>query len=149
MDCRATRLVQATVDGTERAMSLPINIQVEATANFLAGLGAVHAFLVGQDADSATVRFNKLKAELREMLEILSWSPASARPARFLHAHSAQVNLRASAVQQLAAQAGLPHLREYVVSHHVVLYTHSATELALLAIKHQQQLSYWVEMTNK
>jgi hypothetical protein len=126
-------------------MSLPITIQIEATPNFLANLDAVHAFLVEQDAASATVRFNTLKAELREMLNILSWSPASARPARFLHAHSAQACLRAAAVQQLAAQAGLPHLREYVVSHHVVLYAHSSTELALLAIKHQRQLSYWVE----
>jgi len=126
-------------------MSLPINIQVEATPNFLANLDTVHTFLVKQDANSATVRFNKLKAELRDMLEILSWSPASARPARILHAHSAQASLRAAAVLQLAAQAGLPHLREYVVSHHVVLYAHSATELALLAIKHQRQLIYWVE----
>jgi len=126
-------------------MSLPINIQVEATPNFLANLNAIHAFLIEQDADSATMRLNKLKAELRDMLDILSWSPASARPARFLHAHSAQASLRAAAVQQLAAQAGLPQLREYVVSHHVVLYAHSATELALLAIKHQRQLIYWVE----
>jgi len=126
-------------------MSLPINIQVEATPNFLANLNAIHAFLIEQDADSATMRLNKLKAELRDMLDILSWSPASARPARFLHAHSAQASLRAAAVQQLAAQAGLPQLREYMVSHHVVLYAHSATELALLAIKHQRQLIYWVE----
>lgn len=130
-------------------MSLPINIQVEATPNFLANLDTVHTFLIEQDAASATRRFNKLKAELREMLNILSWSPASARPARFLHAHSAQANLRAIAVQQLAAQAGLPHLREYVVGHHVVLYAHSTTELALLAIKHQRQLSYWVETPSK
>lgn len=130
-------------------MSLPQNIQVEATPNFLANLDAVHTFLIEQDAASATLRFNQIKAELREMLNILSWSPASARPARFLHAQSAQARLRAKTVLQLAAQAGLPHLREYVIRHYVVLYAHSASELALLAIKHQRQLSYWVETTDK
>jgi hypothetical protein len=34
------------------------------------------------------------------------------------------VNTRVEAVQQLASQAGLPHLREYVTGLHVVLYAH-------------------------
>ena len=55
------------------------------------------------------------------------------------------VNAWIKAVQQLAAQAGLPSLREYVVSRHIVLYAHSDVEVVLLALKHQRQLTYSTE----
>ena len=127
-------------------MGLPENASVEATPNFLENLVAAHQFFVRQDADSAASRLKKLKSELRDMVSILSWSPASGRPARFLAAKSAQVQLKADAVQQLAEQAGLPHLREFIVGQHVVLYAHSETEVVLLAIKHQRQLAYSAEI---
>ena len=123
-------------------MSLPENARVEATPNFLENLEAAHQFFVFQDVDSAVSRLTKLKSELREMVNILSWSPASGRPARFLAAKSAQAQLKADAVQRLAEQAGLPDLREFIVGQHVVLYAHSETEVVLLAIKHQRQLIY-------
>jgi hypothetical protein len=127
-------------------VALPINAKVEAVPNFLANLDAAHRFFLDQDADTAAVRTAKLKADLREMIAILAWSPASGRPARFLSAKSAQARLKTNAVQQLAEQAGLPHLREYVVGQHIVLYAHSengvATEVVLLALKHQRQLVY-------
>ena len=126
-------------------MTLPVNTRVEAAPNFLGNLEAAQLFLVAQDADTASERFRKLKAELREMITILGWSPAAARPARFLTGRSAQARLRAESVQQLAAQAGLPNLREYVVSRYIVLYAHSEAEVVLLALKHQRQLTYWVE----
>ena len=126
-------------------MTLPVNARVEAAPNFLSNLDAAHQFFIEQDADSATERFRKLKAELREMVSVLSWSPASGHPARFLTARSAQARLRSQAVQQLAAQAGLPHLREYLVNRHIVLYAHSEVEVVLLALKHQRQLSYLAE----
>lgn len=126
-------------------MTLPVNARVEAAPNFLRNLDAAHQFFIEQDADSATERFRKLKAELREMVSVLSWSPASGHPARFLTARSAQARLKSQAVQQLAAQAGLPHLREYLVNRHIVLYAHSEVEVALLALKHQRQLSYLAE----
>ncbi len=122
-------------------MALPINAKVEAAPNFLANLEAVHQFFQIQDADSADARLAKFKEELREMIAILAWSPASGRPARFLSAKSAQATLRTNAVQQLAEEAGLPHLREYVVGQQfIVLYAHSETEVVLLALKHQRQL---------
>lgn len=123
-------------------MALPLNAKVEATPNFMANLAAAHQFFILQDADSADTRLAKLKAELREMLAVLAWSPAGGRPARFLAAKSAQAKLKTAAVQQLAEQAGLPELREYVVGQHIVLYAHSATEVVLLALKHQRQLVY-------
>jgi hypothetical protein len=123
-------------------MALPLNAKVEAAPNFLANLDAAHQFFQVQDADTADTRLAKLKEDLREMIAILAWSPASGRPARFLSAKSAQATLKANAVQQLAEQAGVPHLREYVVGQHIVLYAHSDTDVVLLAVKHQRQLIY-------
>ena len=127
-------------------MALPLNAKVEAAPNFLANLEAAHQFFQIQDADSADTRLTKLKADIREMIAILAWSPASGRPARFLTAKSAQATLKTHAVQQLAEQAGLPHLREYIVGQQfIVLYAHSETDVVLLAIKHQRQLMYSAE----
>jgi len=123
-------------------MALPSNAKVEAVPNFLANLNVVHKFFQTQDDDTADARLAKLKADLREMMAVLAWSPASGRPARFLSPKSAQAKLKLVAVQQLAEHAGLPHLREYVVGQHIVLYAHSANEVVLIALKHQRQLIY-------
>lgn len=128
-------------------MALPISAKVEAAPNFLANLDAAHQFFQVQDADSAESRLIKLKEDLREMIAILAWSPASGRPARFLSAKSAQATLKTNAVQQQAEQAGLPNLREYVVGQQfIVLYAHSDTDVVLLAVKHQRQLVYSSDM---
>lgn len=123
-------------------MALPLNAKVGAVPNFLANLDAAHQFFQAQDANTADARLAKLKADLREMAAMLAWSPASVRPARFLSAKSAQAKLKTDSVQQLAELAGLPHLREYVVGQHIVLYAHSESDVVLLAIKHQRQLLY-------
>lgn len=123
-------------------MALPPNARVEAAPNFLANLDAAHQFFRLQDADTADARLSKLKAELREMVAILAWSPASGRPARFLSPKSAQAKLKTDAVLHLAEKAGLPALREYVVGQHIVLYAHSETAVVLLALKHQRQLVF-------
>jgi hypothetical protein len=126
-------------------MTLPFRARVEAAPNFISNLKIAHQFFVEQDADSAPERYRKLKTELREMVTVLSWSPASGHPARFFTARSAQARLRTQTVQQLAAQAGLPNLREYIVNRHIVLYAHSEVEVVLLALKHQRQLTYLAE----
>lgn len=127
-------------------MALPLNAKVEAAPNFLANLDSAHQFFQIQDAAPADARLAKLKEDLRDMVAILAWSPASGRPARFLSAKSAQATLKANAVQQLVDQAGLPSLREYVVGQQfVVLYAHSDTDVVLLALKHQRQLVYLAE----
>lgn len=124
-------------------MALPLNAKVEAAPNFLANLDAAHQFFQIQDANTADARLAKLKEDLRDMIAILAWSPASGRSARFLSAKSAQATLKANSVQQLAKQAGLPSLREYVVGQQfIVLYAHSDTDVVLLALKHQRQLMY-------
>ena len=126
-------------------MTLKVTARTEAAPNFVRNLEAAHRFFVEQDADTATARFRKLKEELREMVAVVSWSPASGRPARFLSGRSAQARLRAKSVQALATQAGLPNLREYALSRHIVLYVHSDVEVVFLALKHQRQLMYSAE----
>lgn len=123
-------------------MTQKARASVSAAPNFLSNLAAAHDFFVAQDADSADERLRKLKAALREMIQVLSWSPASGVPARFFMGKSLQARLRADAVQQLAIQAKLPYVREYVVARHVVLYAHSEHEVVLLALKNQRQLTY-------
>jgi hypothetical protein len=119
-----------------------VSAQVSAAPHFAGCLQAVHDFMVEQDAASAPARLAQLKRELRDMKTLLAWSPASGRPARFLHPNSAQASLRLAAVQKLAQSAGLPHLREYVIGSHVVLYAHSDTEVVLLSLKHHRQLTF-------
>lgn len=126
-------------------MSLPANATVEAAPNFLSNLEAAHQFFLLQDAESAASQLSKLKAGLREMVQILAWSPSSGRPVRFLTAKSAQARLKAEAVMQLAEQAGLANLREYIVGQHIALYAHSDTNIVLLALKNQRQLMYSAE----
>ena len=126
-------------------MALPLNAKVEAAPNFLANLDNVYQFFQLQDVNNADARLTKLKADLREMVTVLAWSPASGRPARFLFSKSAQAKLKTNTVLHLAEQAGLPGLREYVIGQHIVLYAHSATDVVLLALKHQRQLLYSAE----
>jgi hypothetical protein len=139
----AERLSQGGLQG------LPAQARVEAAPNFLSTLQAVREFFIQQDAnadaDSAEARFLKLKTQLREMVAVLAWSPASGRPARFVQARSAQAHLRVAAVLKLAEQAGLPYLREVVIDQHVVLYAHAETEVLLLAVKHTRQLAYSIQ----
>ena len=119
-----------------------VSAQVGAAPHFADCLLAVRAFMVEQDAASAPARLAQLKRDLREMTTVLAWSPASGRPARFLKPNSAQASLRLAAVRQLAQSANLPHLREFVIGSHLVLYAHSDTEVVLLSIKHHRQLTY-------
>ena len=123
-------------------MPLPVRAQVSAAPNFAANLQQAQVFFDTQDAQTALERMVRLKAELREMKAMLAWSPACGRNARFLNGRSVQARVKAASVVQLAAQAGLPFLREYVLTQHLVLYAHSDSEVGLLALKHHRQLAY-------
>lgn len=123
-------------------MPLPVRAQVSAAPNFAANLQQAQVFFDTQDAQTALERMVRLKAELREMKAMLAWSPACGRNARFLNGRSVQARVKAASVVQLAAQAGLPFLREYVLTQHLVLYAHSDSEVVLLALKHHRQLAY-------
>lgn len=123
-------------------MPLPIHAQVTAAPNFATNLKQVQAFFEVQDVQTTAARMVRLKAELREMNTLLAWSPACGRTARFVNGRSVQARVKAASVVQLATQAGLPFLREYVLTQHLVLYAHSDSEVVLLALKHHRQLGY-------
>ena len=75
-----------------------------------------------QNASSAPTRFKKLQAEVLKARALLSFAPASGRPARFLDAKSGWGQFQAEQARQLAQQLGRPHLRELVLARHVLLY---------------------------
>ena len=123
-------------------MTLPTQARLEAAPNFLTTLAEAKLFLEQVDSESAPRRYTQLQGQLREMVKILQWSPASGRPARFMDVSSVQARLRTQSVLGLAKQVGLPMLREYILDQYVVLYAHDETLVVLLAIKHQRQLAY-------
>ena len=123
-------------------MSIPVHAKVRAVPNFLTCLRAARDFMVEQDAASAPGRFEKLQAELVKARGLLSFSPTSGRPARFLDAKTGWGQFQAQQALQLARAIGMPELRELVLARHVVLYAHSERDVLLLSLRHERQLGY-------
>lgn len=123
-------------------MSIPVNARVRAAPNFLTCLRAARGFMVEQDAASAPRRFEKLQAELVKARGLLSFSPVSGRPARFLNAKTGWGQFQAQQAAQLARAIDMQELRELVLSRHVVLYAHSERDVLLLSLRHDRQLGY-------
>ena len=123
-------------------MSIPVNAKVRAVPNFLVCLRTARGFMVEQDAASAPARFKKLQSELVKARGLLSFSPPSGRPARFLDAKTGWGRFHAQQAVQLARALGMPELRELVLARHVMLYAHSEHEVLLLALRHERQLGY-------
>ncbi len=98
--------------------------------------------MVEQDAASAPRRFERLQAELVKARALLSFSPASGRPARFLDANTGWGRFQAQQALELARAVGMPELRELVLAHHVVLYAHSERDVLLLSLRQERQLGY-------
>lgn len=76
------------------------------------------------------------------MKRVLSGSPVSARSDRFLNSRSAQAHMRTARIVQLAAQSGLPFLREDAVAQHVTLDAYVEADVVWLGLKHHRQLAY-------
>jgi hypothetical protein len=123
-------------------VSIPVNAKVRAVPNFLDSLRAARAFMVEQDAASAPARFKKLQSELVKARGLLSFSPTSGRPARFLDAKTGWGRFQAQQAVQLAQSLGMPELRELVLARHILLYAHSKRDVLLIALRHERQLGY-------
>lgn len=95
-----------------------------------------------QDAASSPRRFKNLQAELVKGRGLLSFSPTSGRPARFLQAKTGWGRYQAQQALQLAHAIGMPDLRELVLDRHVMLYAHSERDVLLLSLRHERQLGY-------
>ena len=128
-------------------MSIPTHARVGAVPNFLACLHAARRFMEEQDAASAPARFKRLQAEVLKARALLSFAPASGRPARFLEAKSGWGRFQADQARQLARALGKPDLRELVLARHILLYAHDESEVVLLSMRHERQLSYGLPRT--
>jgi hypothetical protein len=129
-------------------VSLPANARVRAVPNFLACLNAARSFMIAQDVDSAPARFRKLQAEVIKARALLSFSPGSGRPARFLDAKTGWGRFQAEQAKYLARTFGMPELRELVLVRYVLLYAHSDRDVLLLSMRHERQLGFQLPQAN-
>ena len=123
-------------------MSIPVNARVRAVPTFAYSLRAARVFMVVQDAESAPARFERLQAEILKARALLVFSPTSGRPASFLEMSTGWGQFQAQQAMKVARALGLSELRELVLARHVLLYAHSAQDVALLSLRHERQLGH-------
>ena len=116
--------------------------RVRAVPNFLGCLDHARAFMAKQDAASAPARFEQLQAAVSKARALLSFAPASGRPARFLDAQTRWGQFQANQARELAQALRMPELREFVLNRHVLLYAHGERDVVLLSLRHERQLGY-------
>ena len=121
--------------------SRPQHYAVKFTANFERNLSGVHQFLEDAQAPQA---FDALLNELLDtVVPNLERFPDMgrrfmSRPVRSIEVSNALVNLR----KQLSAIAQDGEVREYVMTHYLVLYARIESSVYLLSIKHHKQLAF-------
>jgi hypothetical protein len=114
---------------------------VKLTANFELNLSELETFLVKAEAPHA---FDALLDELTEtVIPNLERFPGLGRlflerPARSVEVTNGIARLTA----QLGSMATDGELREYVMTHHLLLYARIKDTVYLLSIRHQRQLSF-------
>lgn len=120
---------------------LPQLHAVKLTANFERNLAGVQQFLEGAHTPQAfDALFDELLATVVPNLERFPdmGRRFMSRPVRSIEASNALAKLR----QQLAAITPDGDIREYVMTHYLVLYTRFDASVYLLSIKHHKQLSF-------
>lgn len=114
---------------------------IKLTANFERNLGEIEAFLTAAQAPHA---FDALLDELMDTtIPNLERFPGLGRlflerPVRSVEAANGVARL----TQQLGAIAQDGELREYVMTHYLLLYARIQGTVYLLSIRHQRQLSF-------
>ena len=114
---------------------------VKLTANFERNLDELEAFLLEADAAHA---FDVLLDELTDtVIPNLERFPGLGRLFLERPIHSVEVvNGMARLTEQLVALAKDGELREYVMTHYLLLYLRMKGSVYLLSIRHQRQLSF-------
>lgn len=114
---------------------------VKLTANFERNLEELEAFLMEADAPQA---FDAMLDELTDtVIPNLETFPGMGRLFLERPVHSVEVaNGIARLTQQLTALTKDGELREYVMTHHLLLYARLKGTVYLLSIQHQRQLSF-------
>jgi len=119
----------------------PQHYAVKLTANFERNLGGVQQFLEDAQAPKA---FDALLDELVEtVIPNLERFPDMgrrfmSRPVRSVEVSNALTKLQ----KQLSAIAQNGEVREYVMTHYLVLYARIESSVYLLSIKHHKQLAF-------
>jgi hypothetical protein len=117
-------------------------MRVDFAESFGERLRILEAFMLAQDLDCAPARVDDLQKEVLRFVDLVKLHPKIGRPADVLAASSVEGQRRLERVLQLAIDAGLPELREYVLRAHLVLYAHSDSRILILSIRHQRELRY-------
>ena len=114
---------------------------VKFTANFERNLEAVEAFL---DAAQAPQAFDALLTELADtVIPNLERFPGMGRPFLNRSLRSVEVSNGVEGLRHKLRRIGQGgELREYVLSHYLVLYARFDTTIYFLSIKHHRQLSF-------
>lgn len=114
---------------------------VKFTANFERNLEAVEAFLDGAQAPQA---FDALLTELADtVIPNLERFPGMGRPFLDRALRSVEVSNGVEGLRRKLGHIGEDgELREYVLSHYLVLYARFDTTIYFLSIKHHRQLSF-------
>ncbi|MGE0332735.1 MAG: type II toxin-antitoxin system RelE/ParE family toxin [Ramlibacter sp.] len=116
-------------------------LKVKFTANFERNLGDIEAFLLSMEAPQA---FDALLDELAEIvIPNLERFPGLGRPFQARRGGSAEVAQGMDRLtQQLNVIATDGEVREYVMTHHLVLYARIKKSVYLLSIRNQRQLTF-------
>lgn len=114
---------------------------VKLTANFEHNLEEIEAFLLQADAPQA---FDALLDELTEtVIPNLERFPGMGRSFLDRPTHSVETgNGMARLTKQLNTIGAGSELREYVMTHYLLLYARIRGTVYLLSIRHQRQLSF-------
>lgn len=120
---------------------MPTKHSVRLTANFERNLQELESFLIAADAPQA---FDALLDELTEtVIPNLERFPGMGRLFLERPVRSVEVaNGVARLTRDLASLAADGELREYVMTHHLLLYARVKGMVYLLSIRHQRQLSF-------
>ena len=117
-------------------------IRLDVAESFAERLRTLEGFMTTQDAQRAPARIEDLQEEVLTFIDLVKLHREIGRPASALAASSVEGKRRLERVLQLAVEAGLPVLREYVLRSHILLYAHSDSRVLLLSIRHQRELGY-------
>jgi plasmid stabilization system protein ParE len=117
-------------------------MRVDFAKSFGERLRVLEAFMLEHDPDAALARIEGLHEEVLRFVDLVKLHPKIGRPADLLAASSIEGRMRLDQVLQLAIDAGVPELREYVMRAHLVLYAHSDSRILMLSVRHQRELGY-------
>ena len=114
-----------------------MKLTVKLTANFERNLESIEKFLQEADAPQA---FDAILDELLDkVIPNLERFPGIGPSLLDIQPGSVET---LNALEALRSKAGDTQIRQYVLSHYLVLYAATANAVHLLSIKHHRQLSY-------